>query len=190
MKRQWMKWAAVIMVIALSVTLLAACDKKEDEGEKKTKVGLILEGAISDMSWNATAYEGLKKIEAMGADISYLENVPIASAQEAIRTFAEDGFDIIFISSNSYQDVTLSVAETYPEVQFLMINSAVTEANIRSFTIEDAEQGFLMGALAALLTENGKVGFIGGLPIHPIIQAGEGFEQGVAYIDPSIEVLI
>ena len=46
-----------------------------------------------------------------------------------------------------------------------------------------------MGALAALLTESNTVGFIGGLPINPIINGGKGFEQGVKYVNDSINIL-
>ena len=93
------------------------------------------------------------------------------------------------MSSNSYQDAGKEVAAEYPDVQFFMINSTVTEDNVRSFAIQDAEQGILMGALAALLTESGTVGFIGGLPINPIINGGKGFEQGVKYVNEEVEVL-
>ena len=89
-------------------------EEKKDEGtEKKNKVALILEGAISDMSWNATAHEGLKKIEALGAETKYVENVPASSAQDSIRTFADEGYNVIFLSSNSYQDALAGVAKVF-----------------------------------------------------------------------------
>ncbi len=199
MKKNWIKMLALALVLVMSFGLLVACDKKEPAktdpsgtepgGTKEVKVALILEGAISDMSWNATAYDGLKKIEALGATVGHTENTPAASAADAIRTFAGDGYNVIFMSSNSYQDVATETAKEFPDVQFFLINSTVTEKNIRSFAIKDAEQGYLMGALAALLSKNNKVGFIGGLPINPIINGGKGFEQGAKYVNPDIEVM-
>lgn len=156
--------------------------------EDKKKVALILEGAISDMSWNATAYEGLKKIEALGAETKYVENTPASSGGDAIRAFADDGYNVIFLSSNSFQNIGSEVAKEYPDVQFFMINSDVIDDNVCSFAIQDAEQGFLMGALAALLTESNTVAFVGGLPIQPIINGAKGFEQGVKYVNDSIDV--
>ena len=153
------------------------------------KVALILEGAISDMSWNATAYNGLKKIEALGAKVQYTENTPASSVADAIRTFGDEGYDVIFLSTNSYADAGAATAAEYPDTQFFFINSGVIAENASSFAIQDAEQGFLMGALAALLTETKTVGFIGGLEIQPIKNGGKGFAQGVAYVDPSIKIL-
>ncbi|MDD2426624.1 MAG: BMP family protein [Eubacteriales bacterium] len=156
---------------------------------KANRVVLILEGAISDMSWNATAYAGLQKIEAMGAETQYVENVPVSAVGDSIRTFAENDYNIIFLATSTYADEAERVMGDYPDVMFFLINSAVTGPNARSFAIQDAEQGFLMGALSALLTESGKVGFIGGTPINPIINGSKGFAQGVAYVNPDVEIL-
>lgn len=212
-----MKKHVKIMALALSLLMvfavLAACapttpapeatqppaaDTKAPDAAPETpaeapaeapKVALILEGAISDMSWNATAYNGLQKIKALGAEVQYTENTPASSVADAIRTFGDEGYDVIFLSTNSYADAGAATAAEYPDTQFFFINSGVIAENASSFAIQDAEQGFLMGALAALLTETKTVGFIGGLEIQPIKNGGKGFAQGVAYVDPSIKIL-
>ena len=153
------------------------------------RVALILEGAISDMSWNATAYNGLKQIEELGAQIRYVENVAASAVTDAIRTFAEEGYNVIFLATSSYADAGSAAAADYPDVQFFMINSAVVMDNVASFAIQDAQQGFLMGALAALLTKTGTVAFVGGLEIQPILNGEKGFAQGVAYVNPDVKVL-
>lgn len=189
MKSNLTKMLALGLAILLALGVLAACDSGEKKDDPKKKVALIMEGAVSDMSWNATAYEGLKKIEAMGAQIGHTENTPVSDAAEAIRTYADDGYGVIFMSSSSYQDLALEEAKKYPEIQFFLINSRVTDENIRSFAIQDAEQGYLMGALSALLTKTGTVGYIGGLEIAPILNGAKGFEQGVKYVNPDIKIL-
>ena len=189
MKSNWTKILALGLAILLALGVLAACDSSEKKDDPKKKVALIMEGAVSDMSWNATAYEGLKKIEAMGAQSGHAENTRVSDAAEAIRTYADDGYGVIFMSSSSYQDLALEEAKKYPEIQFFLINSRVTDENIRSFAIQDAEQGYLMGALSALLTETGTVGYIGGLEIAPILNGAKGFEQGVKYVNPDIKIL-
>lgn len=183
---------ALLMVLSLTVGCTdnkTATTTTAETVDRKVKVALILEGPISDMGWNATAYEGLKKIEALGAQVHYTENVPTSSVGDAMRQYANDDYDVIFLSTNSYQDVVKEVAPELPDSMFLAINSVVTLENVRSFSIKDEEQGFLMGALAALLTETNKVGFIGGLPIQPILNGQKGFEQGVKYVDESVVVL-
>ena len=181
-----LRFVALVLSILMTLGLAAGAFAESD---KKVRVALILEGAISDMSWNATAYNGLLKIEALGAEVKYIENIPASSVADAIRTFGDEGYDVIFLSTNSYADAGAATAKEYPNTQFFFINSNVVDTNCASFVIQDAEQGFLMGALSALLTQSKTVGFIGGLEIQPIKNGGQGFAQGVAYVDSSIKVL-
>lgn len=186
------KLLALLLTLIMSLSIFTGCGSKEnskDDSKDKKRVALILEGAISDMSWNATAYEGLKKIEAMGAEIAYVENVPASSVADSIRTYGDEGYDVIFLSTNSYADPGEATAKDYPNTQFFMINSKVIADNVASFAIQDAEQGFLMGALAALMSKSGTVGFVGGLEINPIINGGKGFTQGAKYVNPDIKVI-
>lgn len=159
------------------------------EEDEPVKVALILEGAISDMSWNATAYNGLMKIKDMGAEVKYVENVAAAQVADSIRSFGDEGYDVIFLATSSYADAGKEVASEYPDTQFFLINAAVILDNMSSFVIQDAEQGFMMGALAALLSKTGTVGFVGGTPINPILEGAKGFAQGAKYVNPDITVL-
>ena len=53
---------------------------------------------------------------------------------------------------------------------------------------KEQEGSFLVGMLAAMASETGAVGFVGGMDI-PLIRAfGCGYEQGVKYVDPDAEV--
>jgi basic membrane protein A len=186
------KLLALMLTLIMSLSVFTGCASKgvsSDKKEGKKRVAIILEGAISDMSWNATAYAGLKKIEAMGAEVAYVENVPASSVADSIRTYADEKYDVIFLSTNSYADPGATAAKDYPNTQFFMINSSVVAKNVASFGIQDAEQGFLMGALAGLLTKTGTVGFVGGLEINPIINGGKGFSQGAKYVKPDVKVI-
>lgn len=163
--------------------------KAPETNDEPVKVALILEGAISDMSWNATAYNGLMLIKDMGAEVKYVENVAAAQVADSIRSFGDEGYNVIFLATSSYADAGKEVAKEYPDTQFFLINAAVILDNMSSFVIQDAEQGFIMGALAALLSESGTVGFVGGTPINPILEGAKGFAQGAKYVNPDITVL-
>ncbi|MDF2674319.1 MAG: basic rane lipoprotein [Clostridiales bacterium] len=197
MKKGLKKVLALTLSLVLVMALTVGCGKKEpaaDPGKpvdeaKKMKVAVILQGAISDMSWNATAYNGLKKIEALGAEISYQENVAISTVADSINTYATEGYNLIFLSTNGYEDAGAQAAPQYPDTQFILINGKASHGdNLISLQIADDQQGFLMGAIAALTSTSKSVGFIGGEEITPIINGKKGFEQGVKYVDPSITV--
>ena len=151
------------------------------------RVACILSGPISDMSWNYTAYLGLQKIEALGAEIAYQENVENSALPDCIATYANDGYDMIILSTNSYQDAALQITPDYPECTFVIINGDYTADNVISYQVADEDQGFLMGALCALMTKTGKVGFVGAMEITPILNGRAGFLQGAAYVNADID---
>ncbi|HYE11507.1 MAG TPA: BMP family protein [Patescibacteria group bacterium] len=201
MKEGLKKVLLLVLALIMVMTLIVGCSPKAPaptdntttepttQAEKKMKVAVILSGPISDMSWNATAYNGLKKIEALGAEISYQENVPVSSLADSINTYGSEGFDVIFLSTNSYEDIGAQYAPQYPKTQFILINGKTSHGdNLVALKIADEQQGFLMGAAAALMSKSKSVGFVGGSEIPPIINGRKGFEQGAKYVDPSVKV--
>lgn len=157
-----------------------AADSQDAAG---MKVAAIFGGAINDGNWNETQYNGLKNIEALGAETSYMENVSDTDAAEAARTYAAEGYHLIYLTTNSYQDYCTPVAQDFPDTTFIQINGTAISDNFISVRIADEEQGFLQGVAAALITRTGKVGFVGGQEINPIKLGSSGFQQGVDYVN-------
>ena len=155
----------------------------EAKDASSLKVAAIFGGAINDGNWNETQYNGLKAIEEAGAEIAYMENISDTDAAEAARTYASEGFNLVYLTTNSYQDYCTPVAKDFPDTTFVQINGTIVDGNFVSVRIADEEQGFLQGVAAALLSETGKVGFVGGQEINPIKLGSSGFQQGVDYVN-------
>jgi basic membrane protein A len=147
-------------------------------------------GAINDMDWNAGGYDGLMRLEEeYGTEVSYVESLPQSDMGDALRNYAEAGYDIIFGHSGQFQDSILLVAESYPDTQFVCINGTEVRDNVTNIEVAENEQGYMMGVAAALLSETGTVGTIASVDIRPIRRSVEGFELGAKATDPDIEVL-
>lgn len=112
---------ALVLALMLSVAMLAACGDSSSPaaGGEQLKVAAIFGGAVNDGNWNETQYNGLLAIKAAGADTQYMENVADADAAEAARTYADQGFDLIYLTTNSYQDHCTPVAEEFPDTMFV-----------------------------------------------------------------------
>ncbi len=152
-------------------------------GAAGMKVAAIFGGAINDGNWNETQYNGLMGLEKIGYETNFVENVADADAPEAARTFASEGYNLIYLTTNSYQDLCTPVAADFPDTTFIQINGTIVDGNFISVRIADEEQGFMQGVIAALLSESGKVGFVGGMEINPIKLGSSGFQQGVDYVN-------
>lgn len=196
--KAWKKLCCTILTLSLLLALTAcggkdsgAAPSETDEpgtAESKHKVAMILPGAITDMSWNFTSYDGLKKIEAAGAEISYQEKVDTAQVEDSIRTYASSGYDLIYIGSNIFEEQTLAVAPDFPETTFIIISGSTIQDNVYSFQMSDAEKGFLMGVVAGLTTESNAVGLVSSVKITPLLNAEAGYKYGVAYVNPNAQV--
>ncbi len=182
--------ALLVMSMTASMVFAGGSSEKSSGATeaKPVRVACILSGPISDMSWNYTAHQGMLKIEAMGAEIAYQENVENSSLPDSINTYASDGYDLIFLSTNSYEEAALEIVKDYPDTQFVIINGQTSKDNVTSYGVADEDQGFMQGVVSAALTKTGKVGFVGAMEITPILNGRTGFIQGAKYIKPDVEV--
>ncbi len=197
----------MLLALVLMLTMVAGCATPAEEPseepagdepaveepaveEEPLKVAALMPGPINDMGWNATAYNGLLAVEEKyGAEISYVESVASSDMEEVFRSFAMQGFDIIFGHGFEFGDTAEKVAADFPDINFVVVSSTISNgSNLGSVNFDSPQQGFLAGALAALLTETDVVGGIGGLDIPPIRQPILGFIAGAEYVNPDIDV--
>ena len=86
-------------------------------------------------------------------------------------------------------DALTTVAAEYPDQNFAIVDMVVDAPNVASLTFAANEGSFLLGVVAGLTTETGKVGFVGGMDIPLIRDFFEGYEAGALWANPEMEVL-
>jgi basic membrane protein A and related proteins len=156
------------------------------------KIGLVLEkSGKDDKSFNASAYQGCKRAEKeLGVQVKTVE-APDNSAYESLqRAFAEKKFDLIIAVGFHQQEATRKNAERFPDQKFILVDEDAKMKNVRSLMFEEHEGSYLVGALAALHSKSGKVGFIGGMDVPLIRRFQLGYEAGAKKINPKAQVLI
>jgi basic membrane protein A len=151
---------------------------------------LLAQGGLGDRSFNDSAYAGLQ--EAQRRFEIRFETVDFTSDEantEALRNFAQQNYDLIIGVGFESAAYIAAVAPDYPDQHFAVIDVVVDSPNVASIIYREQEGDFLMGVLAALLTESKTVGFVGGMDIDIIRRIESGFKQGVAYQDSDVIVL-
>ena len=91
---------------------------------------------------------------------------------------------MIYAPGNQYTDAVLQAAEEYPDVAFALLNGAVdtpekaVNKNVSSL-LPNAQQ---IGWVAGVMTESGKLGFIGGMELDTTKGKIAGFEEDAKYV--------
>lgn len=156
------------------------------------RLGIVLDkGGKDDKSFNAAAFKGAQQAEKdLGIAIKVLEGRDDNSAEPMLRSLAEKKFDLIIAVGFSQAEAVKKVASLFPQAHFVIIDSEVTAPNVKSLLFEEQEGSFLVGAIAALKSTSGKLGFIGGMDIPLIRRFAMGYEAGAKYINKAATVTI
>lgn len=157
--------------------------------EDKLRVAAVIPGSINDAGWNAVAYDALLAIERdFGAEISYAENVPTSDFEERFRAYATEGYNVIIGHGFEFGDTAMKVAPDFPDVKFIITSTDISQApNLASVQTNNYEGGWVVGAIAGIVTESNKVAYIGGMDIPSITLGGQGFVKGAKYTNPNVE---
>ena len=132
----------------------------------------------------------------LGIEYQYIEPGPGADREAALRQMAtQDGISIIFGIGFIFTDDVTKIAQEFPEKKFACVDytldtTRVLPKNLVALEFKEEEGSFLVGALAALMTKTGTIGFIGGME-SPLIKKFEvGYVSGAKYANPKCKVLI
>jgi len=139
-------------------------------------------GGIDDKSFNQTAWKGILDAEAAwGIQTNYLESQEVADYEKNLNAFLEEGCDLIITVGYLIGDATAAAAEANPDVDFSIVDFAYDPVidNVVGQIFETDEAAFLAGYAAAAVTQTGKVGTFGGLPIPTVTIFMDGFVKGV-----------
>lgn len=210
------KVTACVTAGTLTVAL-AACetgDNGDGDGAApdadSVSVGLAYDiGGRGDRSFNDAAYEGLElvseELDVEVQDIEAAEGESDAEKAERLELMAQEGMNPVIGVGFAYGPAMLEVAPEHPDVNFAIVDEDMAEVleqqtedgaefaddpleNVTSLLFAEEEASFLVGAAAAMATEEDHVGFIGGVEVPLIGKFEAGYVAGVEHIDSDIEI--
>ncbi|MDP5307484.1 BMP family ABC transporter substrate-binding protein [Paracoccus sp. 2205BS29-5] len=148
-------------------------------------------GGKFDKSFNEAAYAGAQRwVEETGGAYKELEMQSEAQREQALRRLAETGANPIVMTGFAFGDVLNKVAPDYPDTKFAIIDMVVDQPNVQSVVFTEEQGSYLAGVMAAMASQSGTVGFIGGMDI-PLIHKFEcGYAQGFKAVKPDGKLLI
>jgi basic membrane protein A len=177
----------ILSALACSTALLMAAAANAQDFNPAVVFDM---GGKFDRSFNEGVYNGVERFkEETGISYMEFEVTNETQREQALRRMAREGADIVLGVGFAQAPAIEEIAQEYPDTKFAIIDSFVDLPNVQSFVFKDHEGSFLVGMLAAMASETGKVGFVGGMDVPLIRNFACGYEQGVKYQSPETEII-
>jgi basic membrane protein A len=159
-------------------------------------VGIVFDiGGRGDKSFNDGAYLGGERAEReLGTHVRFIEPGDGSDRESGLRLLAAEGMDLVVGVGFIFSDDLTLLATEYPNTRFAGIDYSIgvdsagqpiaPPPNLAALKFREEEGSFLVGALAALVSKTGKVGFVGGMNFPLIHKFEAGYRAGVRYVCP------
>jgi len=187
---------ALILAVCTFQAVACASDRPDSGGGEATaepptfRAALLTAGPVGDAGWYAGAYEGLQMLrDSMGADVSHLQTGSPAEFDEAFRSYASDGYDLVFAHGFEYQDAAIRAGEQFPETTFVVSGGGRVPPNVVPLIFTLEQGSYLAGMAAAGMTATGVLGMVGGVEIPSVQGTFRAFEAGARAMRPDIRIL-
>ena len=148
-------------------------------------------GGKFDKSFNEMAFTGATRwAQETGGEFRDIELQSETQREQAIRRFAEAGYNPVVMTGFSMATPLEVVAQDYPDTTFVIIDGVVDLPNVRSVLFAEQEGSYLVGMAAGMATQTNTVSFVGGMDV-PLIRAFAcGYAQGAHAANPDINVIV
>jgi len=192
---------AVLGVLLAALLLAPGCgpgkQTQNTAAPGALKVGLVFDiGGRGDKSFNDAAYEGLERAKReLGIDYSFVETAETSDREAGLRQMAATDAQVIFGVGFLFTDDIRKLALEFPDKKFACVDYTVNPGdslppNLVALKFREEQGSYLVGALAALTSKTGTVGFVGGMQIPLIKKFEAGYTAGAHALTPNTRVLV
>lgn len=172
----------------------ASDDGEAASGDVEKSVAYIV-GNLGDKSFNDSGETGMAQLREMGWDCKTIEAGDETKAdkwEDTMLDAIDEGYHFI-VASSTYRDIIMKLAEEYPENQFVVFDDSMDESeipdNVAFIFYAQNEGSYMVGQLAAGMTESGVVAVNVGMDNPVISDFVTGFINGVQDYDPNVKVV-
>ena len=155
------------------------------------KLGIAYDtGGRGDGTFNDAAARGADQAKTdLGYTVDELEATSDEDRKPNLETLTANGDNPVIAVGFLFSDTLAEIAAANPETQYAIVDGFVPDqANVLNLGFAEEQGSFLVGAAAALKSESGHIGFIGGQEIDLIKKFEAGYIAGAKAVNPDIVI--
>lgn len=176
---------SLLLVLSILLVSIGMISAQEDE----FIFGMVLVGPQDDRGWSQAHYEGGLYIEENldGARMLVFESLnpadtPEVSLRDVVDIFVDEGAQVIFTTSDAFEEDTSALAGDYPDVTFINVSGddvllETAPPNVGNVMAQIEWPRLIAGCAAGLTTETGQIAYLG-----PLINAETRRVSSSAYL--------
>lgn len=147
---------------------------------------------VGDSSYCDSFHIGVRTAEAeLGISLTELDGMESdPAATEMVLREAAQNSALVLAAGYQMGPPLARVAAEFPDVKFAIFDVGLDVPNVASINYKANEGSFLVGAIAALKSESGKIGYIGGADVPLLHEFEAGYAAGIRAVNPDAEVSI
>ena len=192
---------ALLLAAHVALLFVRPSGAAQPPSEDAIDVGIVFDvGGRGDKSFNDGAYEGAMRAQReLGASVRFIEPGEGSDREAGLRLLAAEGMDLVVGVGFIFTDDLTLLAKEYPKVNFAGVDLAVAAdasgnpipppPNLAALKFREEEGSFLVGALAALVGNAKRIGFVGGMDVPLIHKFEAGYRAGVRHVCPDCTVI-
>lgn len=161
---------------------------------KPLRIAFIYERSPQTSGWAAAHDRG--RIELERASCGTVETTVFTDCasdeafDRAVERAVAEQDDLIVTNVPTQATQALRAAVRYPQLKVLNCSVSLSYGAVRTFSTKTYEVKFLLGALAASLSDNHRVGYVADSPVYGTVAGINAFAIGVQTVDPHATVYL
>ncbi len=158
------------------------------------RIAIVAPSASNDLAFTQSIVDAVNVIvaEHPGTEVAVTDGTFIVDdAAAAIRGYADEGYDLVIAHGSQYGGSLQEIAGDFPDTAFAWGTSADTfgMSNVSAYTAASDQGGYVMGVVAALLSQSGVIGVVGPIEVGDAKLYVDGFHNGaVATGDVTVNI--
>lgn len=176
-----MKKLSILILFVMLVGILVACSPaapaveepaaeepaveepaaEEPAAEEQLRVAVIFNTTIKDGGYAQAGYESLMAMkEKYNLEVSIQESVADAQVKDVLRSYAAEGYDLVYAHELYFTDAVNEVAAEFPDVKFGVTGYMANSPNVIAMDATNWEGVYLAGVVAGMMTETNKIAMV------------------------------